>query len=257
MRALPTVMTTALLLVVSISAQAALITFDLASHPDGNQAPPEYGLRLDGLFSGNTDDVWTFDFADVQMTVNTAPDPSDPIAVIQGTIHGGRDAGTGWAAGTTADWDLVFVINDLGSGGSLAADGSFSVDPGDASANSSNVGLMRLLDAVDIDGGDGSDQGEYIGLVGHMGFNFNDDGHRCAGHANCGPFEGWGWVNHSVSLGSLFDALTGAQSQSHITASDFLFQTSGPNSVPEPAPLALLGLALLALAGRRWAATGR
>ena len=36
-------------------------TYVLGSHPDGGEAPPTYGLRLDHLFGGS--EVYTFDFS--------------------------------------------------------------------------------------------------------------------------------------------------------------------------------------------------
>ena len=37
-------------------------TYQLKNHPDGNAAPPPYGLRLDGLLNGNQGTIYTFDF---------------------------------------------------------------------------------------------------------------------------------------------------------------------------------------------------
>lgn len=37
-------------------------TYNLHNHPDGSANPPAYGLRLDGLLTGNTNEEYTFDF---------------------------------------------------------------------------------------------------------------------------------------------------------------------------------------------------
>lgn len=63
-------------------------------------------------------------------------------------------------------------------------------------------------------------------------FYFLDDSFRCDGHVDCGPFVGRGWV----------DGENGTN--------DWLVQASdggGTDEVPSPAPLALMGIGLLAL----------
>ena len=41
---------------------ARAVTFELKNHPDGGARPPLYGMRLDGLITGTSSEVWTFSF---------------------------------------------------------------------------------------------------------------------------------------------------------------------------------------------------
>ena len=77
------------------AANAAIIKHTLIDHPDGSEAPPVYGLRLDGLFSADASDVYTFSFVDVTMTIDTDADTVN----IAGELLGGS-AGDGEARDT-------------------------------------------------------------------------------------------------------------------------------------------------------------
>ena len=43
---------------------ADLFQYNLHNSPDGGAQPPLYGFRLDGLFTGYSSDIFTFDFDD-------------------------------------------------------------------------------------------------------------------------------------------------------------------------------------------------
>lgn len=196
------------------SSQALIITHHLMDHPDGNQAPPTYGLRLDGLFSGDADDVYTFSFLDVEMTIDTgdASDNTDGYVEIAGTMLGGT-SGDGKARDT--EWDLFFRYdtNIL-----IEEDGSWIVD---GSSSGANFGYIAL----------GADD---IGLADFMGGQFQPDSHRCSGHSDCGPWVGIGWLSHQTT----FDSAT----YTHYDANDFIY------TVSEPAGIFLLGIGLIGLA---------
>ena len=234
-------LTRAVLLVgmlVSGTASATVWNFDLDNHPDGNQNPPPYGLRLDGLFTGNSSDVWTFSFVDVGLVVDDAGSGS---ATISGTVNGGRDTGSDYATGTQASWGLSFTFTGI----TIGADGAFTINTG-GGVDAANTGALTLLDDIDLDGNAGSDQNKAINLVGFMGGTFAEDSYRCSGHPGCGPWVGRAWLNHSIQFGA-------PATTSHIAASDFIF-TATP--VPEPTALALLGLGLTAFGWRRRRVTG-
>ena len=67
-------------------AAAAIISYDLFNHPDSAEAPPPYGLRIDGVEwwvtnNGGDSDTWTFDFT---------PSPDDCIGVAIAAIVSSR-----------------------------------------------------------------------------------------------------------------------------------------------------------------------
>ncbi len=71
-------------------------TYRLANHPDGNIAPPPYGLRLDGLYNATAQtDRFTFDFnhAMSDMVINIAQVGLNDVITISGDSWGGRDIG--------------------------------------------------------------------------------------------------------------------------------------------------------------------
>ncbi len=119
--------------------EAATVTYQLHSHPDGNQNPPPYGLRLNGLFGGG---AYTFDFdytsitedADVKLEYD---DVTEEIHIF-GRAYGGKDAGTDYDPGLSGWVDIDFtyranVVNgDTPSGG--AGPGLY-VDPEDLTNN--------------------------------------------------------------------------------------------------------------------------
>ncbi|MGK7897958.1 MAG: Ig-like domain-containing protein, partial [Xenococcus sp. (in: cyanobacteria)] len=67
------------------------VTYQLHNHPDGNAASPFYGLRLDGLLTGNADDIVTFDFENAQSDMRIAIQ-NNQIRIF-GVAYGGADIG--------------------------------------------------------------------------------------------------------------------------------------------------------------------
>ncbi len=87
-------------------AQAAIInygTYQLHNHPDGNQRPPFYGLRLDELYNatgGHDVFTWDFDHDDgvnqSAMFLTYEPTMRGERIRIFGTSWGGRDGGVAY-----------------------------------------------------------------------------------------------------------------------------------------------------------------
>lgn len=202
-------------------------TYILSSHPDGNQNPPPYGLRLDGLLTGSSGEEYTFDFnhasSDMKLTWNGS------MIHIFGTAFGGEDNGAGYAPSTTAVWTIDFTYN---AGVSTSANGG--VDDVVVNAHHQNFGTLSgaLGDFALRDHTDGV-----------LSFTFGDeDG---SGHREFNGISGWGWLDYCNT-----DVHECAQDgtdwvPTHITASDWLF-TATP--VPVPAAVWLFGSGLIGLA---------
>ncbi len=221
------------------SAEAAMLSFQLGSHPDGNQNPPPYGLRLDGLFTGNGGDVWSFDFNRSGSDGSSGPDMTltfDDVAnkvTIAGTTYGGLDVNSVYDGTLQGLWDVSFMyqanVTSLSPGPGLL---EITV----TAENALNMGTITPLFSA-MDGGIDITSGDSIALVDKQsndGFSFkfnNTDNHRLAGHGLSGPetYVGRGWLTHS-----------GGQ---HISASDWLFV----GTVPIPAAIWLFASGLVGL----------
>ncbi len=140
-------------------------TYTLGNHPDGNAAPPLYGLRLDGL-DGDDSHEFTFSFtgngAEMFMTIAGAQ------IHIFGTVFGGEDIGN--AYDNPVLWDVDFTYTDAFIDGMLheANTGTGTITPQGGTA----------IDLVAKSNGD---------------FAFR----LAQGHRGFADFSGWGWVNHS------------------------------------------------------------
>lgn len=225
------------------SASAAVLSFDLADHPDGGLAPPTYGLRLDGLFTGTGGSYWTWSFTDITMDVDTTND----TVHIYGDLLGGneiRELDNSTDVRIDYDWSVNFVYSD-----NVTTDefGAWSVSSNGAS-NSNNFGYVTLNSDADIDGDSLSDQGKSIGFVEFMGAGFAADSARCDGLPDCGPWVGEGWLSHTTGF---IDPATDPStwSVSHFSTQDWLFSSNAPAPVPVPAAAWLFGSALVGLAG--------
>jgi len=94
---------------------ATVTTYSLADHIDGNQNPPSYGLRLDGLLGSGGVFTFSFDHDDgnEQADMKLEFDDSDMSVRISGRAYGGRDTGTEWDA-TDQGWvdvDFTYTVN--------------------------------------------------------------------------------------------------------------------------------------------------
>lgn len=176
------------------------------NHPDGNAAPPAYCLRLDGLVSGNSSDIYTFNCENSQSEVFLEYDGSS--VTISGKVFGGLDVGSSYD--NPVVWDLDFTYNNVTTNG----DGLVVWGDGQGQGNiSSTVGSYDLFD--------------YKGVHDYS-FKIDTD------HRGEEGYSGWGWLNHA-------DEGTLREDATHLYASDWLFTVE---KVPEPS--AVLGLAFIA-----------
>ena len=129
------------LFVISLPVQAALITYQLESHPDGNAGNPAYGLRLDGLFTQDTNDIWTFDFdgsgSNMKLTYNSV---ANDIR-IYGTVLGGLDTGSIYHSSLQGLWSVDFRYSANVTKGSTGSDTFYEVTGDDPS----NMGTITPL----------------------------------------------------------------------------------------------------------------
>ncbi|MCB1136495.1 MAG: hypothetical protein KDK78_09520, partial [Chlamydiia bacterium] len=174
-------------------------TYQLHNHPDGNQAPPSYGLRLDELMNvSGGHDVFTFDFdhalSDVRMDLTATS------AHIYGTVFGGLDVGSAYSPGLSGLWAIDFLYNDLTS--LLPSDDDYSHGTSNDSGTITQLfgaGIVKTLNS-------------YMGF--RLGDTDNDLGYR--GFAG---ISGWGWLSYGSK---------------HIDSSDWLFTVGDRVNVPEP-----------------------
>jgi len=219
------------------SASAAIINYNLGSHPDGAVSPPPYGLRLDGLYTLNSSDEWTFDFDNALSNMKLTLDTTAETVRIYGVAYGGLDTGATYDADLQGLWQIDFTY----SANLSIDDSSLPLLEVESSPEAplSNNGIIRALFTA-TDGSISVNSGDTIALEQEMEFYFNNtDNHRLnCGVDDCGPdtFVGWGWLNHSDSA--------------HIEASDWLF-TATVVPIPAAAWLFMSGLGLLGAAARR------
>ncbi len=222
--------------VFTLPAGAVTIQYALGSHPDGNASPPDYGLRLDGLYTLNTNDIWTFDFDHASSDMRMDLDTTAGTVHIYGTSYGGLDVGTGYDADLQGLWSIDFTYSvNVSVTGVGAPDIDVEVSP---EAPLSNNGTLTALFSA-TDGSVTITNGDVINLEQEMEFFFNNtDDHRLGGTGLSGPetHVGWGWLNHS-------------DSSAHIYDSDWLFTAT---VVPVPAAVWLFGSALGLLGWTRW-----
>lgn len=205
-------------------------TYQLHNHPDGNAAPPLYGLRLDGLLGAGTRVTFDFDATDFGAAMFLDYDGSS--LHIYGTAWGGIDGGSTYTDPTlwTIDYWITDNLTTLNDGGGfddlLVTDDS----PANGGTISSALGAWNLTD-----------------YTGSHDYSFRLGDENGGGHRGYDGISGWGWVNHSP-VG--YDGPV-----SHVAASDWLF-TMEAVTVSEPGIvwLFLTGFAALGIARRRAAA---
>jgi MYXO-CTERM domain-containing protein len=232
--------------VVVAGANAGVVKkFQLFDHPDGNKAPPTYGVRLDDLFGDGETTTFSFNTDEgVFLTVTEDSESSSGIVInISGVVFGGVDEGSHTSphdAGTgTYQLDFTYGVN-------AAADGTGWVV---APPSPLNRGSITAIDLVN--GNDDIDDYSFdlFESTGTNPFKFLQDDYRLHDYPqeDEGYWVGRGWL--------AFDPST----NSHDTQ-DFLFiakevdeDHDHPNAtvVPLPTPLAMGFAGLAGIAGLR------
>jgi hypothetical protein len=156
--------------------------YRLHDHRDGRAAPPRYGLRLDGLQTGNPHDVFSFDFDGPGAAVFL--ELGQGSARIFGTAYGGRDVGDHFESPELWDLEMRYALTDPSSTtGRLESIGA----PG------SNLGTLRRR----------SDSRVFTleDFGGPPSFVIGS-GHRTPPDV----FSGWGWLKHGGAAEYLADS---------------------------------------------------
>lgn len=238
-----------ILALVAISAPVCLAvpimpgTYVLDNHPDGNAAPPLYGLRLDNL-NGRDTGVYTFSFdpndgANVELVYD---DVAQEIR-IRGLVFGGEvqnnayvnpqfyqvdftyDAGLSTSCGDSGTLDDICVNSPNGSG---------NIGNNRGTITEQGTDINNLQDGLEYQLADYT-SGSHTPLT----FQFGDDNGMHRGHDG---ISGWGWLAVKWPNGRW----------KHRGAVDWLFTATkvpdNPNpDIPEPGTMILLGSALAGL----------
>ncbi len=239
-------LTVALVALLCAAAQGVSIdngVYNLASHPDGTENPPPYGLRLDGLLGDNSEE-YTYDFSDPlsSMTMTISDSllfPGTKKVVISGKSFGGLDTGAVYDTELSGLWSIDFSYDNVQVDNpnmelfTLKADAGNNAGTITSLFNSSGAQAGRLSN------------GDMFNLIDYDGthdFTFK----LKFGHRGVAGLSGFGWLNHAPDGVNIHKV-------DHIYASDWLFTAEKvpppPPNIPLPpalpAGLALLGLVVL------------
>jgi len=181
-----------------------LVTSYNATSIAGNQAPPDYGLRLDGFFTGNANDEVTFSFDNVLFNVY-----DDGTARLFGTISVAEFNNTGGPGAFSSVWTLDVAFNS--TTGSNPSYDYYIINP------SAGVELRNQADPT-------NDYAEFVSFPNGSGSYFQVGTGANEKNSNFGAA---GWVNyaHTTPSGTI------GSTSSHMVSSDFLMDLT---VVPEP-----------------------
>ncbi|MEM9177479.1 MAG: PEP-CTERM sorting domain-containing protein [Myxococcota bacterium] len=198
------------------------VWLDLGSHPGGNQAPSAYGLRLDGLLTGDSGDVYTFDFDHEQSDMKLFWDEDANTIQITGQSWGGLDVGSVYENARLFTIDFTYQnVMDQTSRNRL------QVNP--APSDSDHAALYTYgLSRGSITDTTTDTAYDLVDFAGNHGYTF-----RCVEEHRGAERSCYGWVNHSGAPGGLNE---------HLYASDWLFTVDHAAPVPEPSAALLFGL---------------
>ncbi|MEL7037740.1 MAG: Ig-like domain-containing protein, partial [Cyanobacteria bacterium J06592_8] len=158
--------------------------YRLGNHPDGNAPGPGYGLRLDGLLTGDANDIFTFDFENSHSNMEMSIAGSGNQISISGTVFGGRvDPVTGeYVEGQSGSWDVDFTYTNVEN---VSGDDDLSVDDSLAGTNTGTItpqfGNQEVIALEDFAG-----QNSNTFQLGDL----EDDG----GFRGFSGVSGWGWL---------------------------------------------------------------
>jgi hypothetical protein len=203
----------------STMATPVVTKFRLSDHPDGNQNPPPYGLRIDGLFGGG---VTTFSINGGTGTTLTVVDDGSTITIdIDGVLYGGEASG-GVYTGHTGLYEVHFsyTMNVVEDGTGWRVTNQHALNAGTIEQLSSGT-TWNIAD-------------KYGNGPGYS-FAFLQDDHRLAGH----PEQGQGyWVGRGWVMGA------GSGTRDWLFLGELI-------PLPSTAGLGLAGLGLVAIRRRR------
>ena len=163
-------------------------TYQLHNHPDGNVRPPLYGLRLDGLETGVSSDIYTFDFDHADSNMKMSFDFPNRKIRIYGKAVGGLNEGNAYAESYPRLYTITFTYHLV------------HIDTNHIIAEYRAEDYGQIID------------GETPPLiVNNLKPSLMDGSFFkiARNHRGVSTFSGWGWLDHS--------------GRSHIAASDWLF----------------------------------
>ncbi|MEE8458225.1 MAG: hypothetical protein V3S08_00040 [Phycisphaerales bacterium] len=209
------------LILPAVPAQAGIIlepgSYLLGDHPDGNEAPPTYGLRLDELVDvtgGHDVFTFSFDHAQADMRIDITAVGVDAFEIhIHGTAFGGLVVGNEYDATMSGVVNIDFVYM-------LAHPADGDDDLIVTTPNFTNTGVINF-DGTSINL---FDRANSDGFTFRLGDENDDQGHR-----GFDGISGFGWLDHGTA-------------GNHVVSSDWLFTV-----IPTPGSAALLSVAFAIL----------
>lgn len=215
--------------------------YELGNHPGGNEAPPEYGSRIDHLFA----DVGVFLFDYECDACDMRMDYSPGSIRIFGHAFGGEPEGDGFVDNEFDGlyfWDVTY---EVAAPVEDDDDGLQDIGQPDETGKPEGIGTLEFVSATGVDvlpdiTWDLMDKkGDHPNSL-RVGDEVDDTGHR--GWTDDGGISGWGWLKvREQGMNDFVDA-DGAQ--------DFLF-IARRIPVPGPGTATLLMLGIAALGIRR------
>ena len=180
--------------------------YRLFDHPDANQAPPPYGLRLDNVFDGyGYDGVTTFSF-NSGVVMAEVDDVAGTMRIF-GDIYGGVDVGE--AYGLEVKVRLDFTYSDM-----VMADNFDPTDPDLQVPQGEGGGGIEVLDIISdpTDGGSNSLVGQTFSFMDKVNLNAGPDygvafNFLNTEHRGYDGLNGWGWVELASGYGGTHDFL--------------------------------------------------